>query len=82
MDFETLVQSTTQLLDNCGGDLTNCATLADVNSFPSSEMMCGRILQGQFERLGRLFPVFIGIIVWDAILKIIALWKAGRNNQL
>ncbi|MDR2540319.1 MAG: DUF5652 family protein [Candidatus Peribacteria bacterium] len=40
------------------------------------------MLQGQFARLGRLFPVFIVLIVWEFLWKIIALRKTGRNNQL
>jgi hypothetical protein len=82
MELETLLQSATQLLDNCGGGLTNCAMLVNPNSFPSPEMMCGRMLQGQFAWLGRLFPVFIVLILWEAVWKILALRKAGRNNQL
>lgn len=27
-------------------------------------------------------PVFILVIVWSAVWKMIALWKCGRNNQL
>ncbi len=29
-----------------------------------------------------MIPLFIILFVWDAVWKIIALWKAGRNNEL
>lgn len=34
------------------------------------------------ETLAWLMPVFIILILWEAIWKLIALWKAGRNNHL
>jgi hypothetical protein len=27
-------------------------------------------------------PLIIALIIWDAIWKVIAMWKAARNNQL
>lgn len=32
--------------------------------------------------LAWLVPVIIIITVWEAVWKIIAMWKAGRNNHL
>jgi hypothetical protein len=29
-----------------------------------------------------LIPVIIVIAIWDTVWKLIAMWKAGRNNQL
>jgi len=29
-----------------------------------------------------LLPVLILVAVWEAVWKLIALWKAGRNNEL
>jgi len=31
---------------------------------------------------GNMFPWFILLLVWESVWKGIALWKAGRNNQL
>jgi hypothetical protein len=52
------------------------------NSFPSNLQMCGWILNGQVERMGRLFPVIIALIAREFIWKAIALWKAGTHKQL
>jgi sorbitol-specific phosphotransferase system component IIC len=39
-----------------------------------------------FHHLQDIFPCFLPILVililWEAVWKIIALWKAARNNQL
>jgi hypothetical protein len=32
--------------------------------------------------LPKLMPIIMLIIFWDFVWKIIALWKAGRNNEL
>ncbi|MDD2476511.1 MAG: DUF5652 family protein [Dysgonamonadaceae bacterium] len=29
-----------------------------------------------------LMPVLIILIIWEAVWKLIAMWKAGRNNHL
>ena len=29
-----------------------------------------------------LIPLFIVLTVWDTVWKLIAMWKAGRNNHL
>ena len=34
------------------------------------------------ETLIRMFPLFAILVIWEMIWKGIALWKAGRNNQL
>lgn len=34
------------------------------------------------EMFSTYFPVFIFLIIWEIIWKLIAMWKAGRNNQL
>lgn len=34
------------------------------------------------ETLAPLMPVIIILIIWEAIWKLIAMWKAGRNNHL
>lgn len=40
----------------------------------------------KFHHLQDIFPCFLPIlailILWEAVWKIIALWKAARNNQL
>ena len=35
-----------------------------------------------FDVLGPMMGVILVLMVWEAIWKGIALWKAGRNNQL
>lgn len=32
--------------------------------------------------LDNYMPIIILLIIWDAIWKLIALWKAARNNQI
>ncbi|MEI8087805.1 MAG: DUF5652 family protein [Paludibacter sp.] len=39
-------------------------------------------LQNFVDTFGRLVPLIIFLALWDAVWKIIAMWKAGRNNQL
>lgn len=39
-------------------------------------------LQHLQETLAPLMPVIIILIIWEAIWKLIAMWKAGRNNHL
>lgn len=34
------------------------------------------------ELLTPLMPVIIILVIWEAIWKLIAMWKAGRNNHL
>jgi hypothetical protein len=34
------------------------------------------------QTLVNLIPVIIVFAVWEAVWKLIALWKAGRNNHL
>ena len=34
------------------------------------------------EALDWLLPVIIILIIWEIVWKLIALWKAGRNNHL
>lgn len=34
------------------------------------------------ETLALLMPVIILLVIWEAIWKLIAMWKAGRNNHL
>lgn len=34
------------------------------------------------ETLLPLMPIIIMLIIWDVIWKLIAMWKAGRNNHL
>lgn len=34
------------------------------------------------ETLAPLMPVIIILIIWEAMWKLIAMWKAGRNNHL
>jgi sorbitol-specific phosphotransferase system component IIC len=34
------------------------------------------------ETLTALMPIIIILIIWEAIWKLIALWKSGRNNHL
>lgn len=34
------------------------------------------------ETYGWLMPVLIILIIWDMVWKLIAMWKAGRNNHL
>jgi len=35
-----------------------------------------------WEMTARLFMLMVFLIIWSAVWKGIALWKAGRNNQL
>lgn len=39
-------------------------------------------LQDLQEILTPLIPFIIVLIVWDGIWKLLAMWKAGRNNHL
>ena len=39
-------------------------------------------LQNLQESLAWLMPVIIVLFIWEAIWKLIALWKAARNNHL
>ncbi|MBI4931355.1 MAG: hypothetical protein HY841_11370 [Bacteroidetes bacterium] len=39
-------------------------------------------LQHLHEILAWLLPVIIILSIWEAIWKLIAMWKAGRNNHL
>ena len=39
-------------------------------------------LQNFVDTFGRLVPLIIFLALWDAVWKIIAMWKAGRNNHL
>lgn len=32
--------------------------------------------------LALLIPLLIAVAIWDGVWKSIAMWKAGRNNQL
>lgn len=32
--------------------------------------------------LPKLMPIILLLVLWDFVWKIIALWKAGRNNEL
>ncbi|HXB39559.1 MAG TPA: DUF5652 family protein [Bacteroidia bacterium] len=34
------------------------------------------------QTLVNLIPIIIALAVWEAVWKLIALWKAGRNNHL
>lgn len=34
------------------------------------------------ETLVWLMPIIIILMIWDTVWKLIALWKAGRNNHL
>ena len=34
------------------------------------------------DMLPKLMPIIMLVILWDFVWKIIALWKAGRNNEL
>ena len=34
------------------------------------------------EILANYMPIFIILVIWEVIWKLIALWKAGRNNHL
>jgi hypothetical protein len=34
------------------------------------------------EKLVFLMPIIIILVVWELVWKLIALWKAGRNNDL
>lgn len=40
-------------------------------------------LQCQYsDMLPKLMPIIMLLVLWDFVWKIIALWKAGRNNEL
>jgi hypothetical protein len=39
-------------------------------------------MQCLHESLIWLIPVIIILAIWDAVWKLIAMWKAGRNNHL
>lgn len=39
-------------------------------------------LQQLQETLPWLIPVFIVLVFWEAVWKVIALWKSARNNHL
>ena len=39
-------------------------------------------LQDLQETFSGLWPLIIILIIWEAIWKLIAMWKAGRNNHL
>jgi sorbitol-specific phosphotransferase system component IIC len=34
------------------------------------------------EMLAGIMPIIITLFIWDGIWKLIAMWKAGRNNHL
>jgi hypothetical protein len=34
------------------------------------------------EKLNSLMPVLVLLVIWEIIWKLIALWKAARNNHL
>ena len=34
------------------------------------------------EMLTHFMPIIIILVIWEAIWKLIAMWKAGRNNHL
>lgn len=39
-------------------------------------------LQQLNETLGWLWPVVVILVIWDTILKLVAMWKSARSNQL
>lgn len=39
-------------------------------------------LHGLPETLTWLMPVIIILVIWESFWKLIAMWKAGRNNHL
>lgn len=34
------------------------------------------------EKFDWLMPLLIILVIWDTVWKLIAMWKAGRNNHL
>jgi hypothetical protein len=35
-----------------------------------------------FDNLVAFMPLFIALVIWECVWKLIAMWKAGRNNHL
>jgi len=38
-------------------------------------------LQNLMTTLSWFMPVFVCIVVWDIVWRLLALWRAGRNNE-
>jgi len=38
--------------------------------------------QNLLETLTPYIPVIIALVIWELVWKLIAMWKAGRNNHL
>jgi hypothetical protein len=36
----------------------------------------------QFQHLQELLPLLLFLIIWEAVWKVIAMWKAARKNEL
>lgn len=53
-----------------------------MNTYTNKEKLNTMDLQNFNETLVSLTPVLIILVVWEAVWKLIAMWKAGRNNQL
>jgi len=38
--------------------------------------------QNLYQHYSWLLPLFIFILIWDSVWKLIGLWKSARNNQI
>jgi hypothetical protein len=39
-------------------------------------------LHNLYQHFSWLLPLFIFIVIWDSVWKLIGLWKSARNNQI